>query len=74
MVSLFKGLFPGILLTWVVAGIMGSNGSKGGFLFIHQIMIAGNSTFATSNHSFYWSWPLFLTSTLLGFFVFKMLE
>ena len=74
MVSLFKGLFPGILLTWVISGIMGSNGSTGGFLFIHQIIISGNSTFSTSSHSFYWSWPLFIASTALAFFIFKMLE
>ncbi len=74
MISLFKGLIPAILLTWVVSGIMGSNGSKGGFLFIHQLNIAGNSAFATSSHNFYWSWPLFIFSTALSFFIFKMLE
>ena len=74
MISLFKGLIPGLLLTWIVSGIIGSNGSKGGFLFIHQLRIAGNSTFATSSHAFYWSWPLFIASTVLGFFIFKMLE
>lgn len=74
MVSLFKGLFPGILLTWVVATIMGSNGSKGGFLFIHLIEISGNSAFSMSAHSFYWSWPLFIFGSMLSFFIFKMLE
>ncbi len=74
MISLFKGMVPAILLTWVFTGILGSNGSKGGFLFIHQIHIAGNSAFATSSHSFYWSWPLFIASTVLGFAIFKMLE
>ena len=74
MVSLFKALFPGALLTWIVAGIMGSNGTKGGFLFIHQIHISGNSAFATSAHSFYWSWPLFIVSTVLAFAIFKMME
>ena len=74
MISLFKGLIPGMLLTWVIAGIMGSNGSKGGFLFIHQVHIAGNSAFSTSSHSFYWSWPLFIAASVLAFFIFKMLE
>ena len=74
MIALFKGLIPGILLTWVVSGILGSNGSKGGFLFIHQIYIDGNSAFASSSYSFYWSWPLFISSTMLGFFIFKMFE
>ena len=74
MIALFKGSIPAILLTWVVSGILGSNGSKGGFLFIRQIHIAGNSAFAMSSHSFYWSWPLFIAATMLGFFIFKMLE
>ena len=74
MISLFKGMVPAILLTWVVTGIIGSNGSKGGFLFIHQVRIAGSSTFATSAHNFYWSWPLFISSACLGFFIFKMLD
>jgi hypothetical protein len=74
MISFFKGLVPGILLTWIISGIVGSNGSKGGFLFIHQIYLAGNSAFSTSTHGFYWSWPLFIASTMLAFFIFKMLE
>ena len=74
MIALFKGMIPGILLTWVVCGILGSNGSKGGFLFIQLIHISGSGAFATSSHSFYWSWPLFIASTTLGFFIFKMLE
>ena len=74
MIALFKGMIPGILLTWIVSGILGSNGSKGGFLFIHLIQIAGNSAYGMSSHSFYWSWPLFIASTMLGFTIFKMLE
>ena len=74
MISFFKGLVPGALLTWIVAGIIGSNGSKGGFLFIHQIHIAGNSSLSTSSHMFYWSWPLFIATSVLAFFIFKMLE
>jgi hypothetical protein len=74
MISFFKGLVPGILLTWIISGIVGSNGSKGGFLFIHQIFLAGNSAFSQSAQGFYWSWPLFIASTLLAFFIFKMLE
>lgn len=74
MISLFKGMIPAILLTWVVSGILGSNGSKGGFLFIRLIHIAGNSSFSLSSYSFYWSWSLFIAATVLGFFIFKMLE
>ncbi len=74
MIALFKGMIPGILLTWVFCGVLGSNGSKGGFLYIHLIHIAGNSAFSMSSHSFYWSWPLFIASTTLAFAIFKMME
>lgn len=66
MVSLFKALFPGFLLTWIVAGIIGSNGSKGGFLYIFQAHY--------HQYSMYWSWPLFLAATGLAFAIFKMME
>ena len=74
MIALFKGMISGILLTWIISGILGTNGSKGGFLFIHLIHIAGNSAFSVSSISFYWSWPLFISSTVLAFAIFKMLE
>lgn len=74
MVALFKGLFPALLLTLVVCLILGSNGSTGGFLFIRHVFVSGGTAFATSQYSFYWSWPLFISATLLGFFIFKMLE
>ena len=53
--SFIKGLIPGILLTWIVSGIIGSNGSKGGILSIEHVFIQG--------HGVYWSWPLFLAAT-----------
>ena len=62
------------ILTWIVSLVIGSNGSKGGFLYIHQIHIAGNSTLSMSSFDFYWSWPLFFASAGLGFFIFKMME
>lgn len=74
MISLFKGLIPAAVLTWVVALVIGSNGSKGGFLFIHQIHVAGNSALSMPSFNFYWSWPLFFASAGLGFFIFKMME
>ena len=74
MISLFKGLIPAIALTWVVSVVMGSSGSKGGFLFIHQMHIASISALSTPSIYFYWSWPLFIASTGLGFFIFKMMD
>jgi len=74
MIALFKGMIPAILLTWVVSGILGSNGSKGGFLYIHMIHLAGNSAFSVSSMNFYWSWPLFIAATVLGTAIFMMLD
>ncbi|PEQ11154.1 hypothetical protein B2G71_18720 [Novosphingobium sp. PC22D] len=55
---LIKGLIPGSLLTWIVAGVLGSNGSRGGFLDIARVNLDG--------HTMYWSWPLFLAATGLA--------
>jgi len=67
MIQLLKGLVPGTILTWVVSLILGSNHARGGFLNIHKVEpIAG--------FDFYWSWPLFLASTALAWFIFTMLD
>lgn len=64
--SLVKALIPGLLLTLVVALVIGSNGSAGGFLNIHQTAIGGQE--------FYWSWPLFIASTGLAWGLFWMMD
>lgn len=64
--SFIKGLIPGILLTWIVSGIIGSNGSKGGMLAIEHVFIHGQG--------FYWSWPLFLAATGLCWALFWMMD
>jgi hypothetical protein len=64
--SFVKALIPGLLLTLIVAVIIGSNGSAGGFLNIHHATISG--------HGFYWSWPLFIASTGLAWGIFAMLD
>lgn len=64
--SLIKALIPGFLLTWIVSGIIGSNGSTGGMLSIQHSYIQG--------HSFYWSWPLFLAATGLAWALFWMMD
>jgi hypothetical protein len=53
--SFVKALIPGLILTFVVCIIMGSNGMTGDWLAIHRASIDG--------HEFYWSWSLFVAST-----------
>lgn len=72
--AFFKALIPAGLLTWIVATIMGSNGSKGGFLYIHYLNLSGGGAFSGGGVAFYWSWPLFVASMLLAFAIFKMLD
>ncbi|GGC19675.1 hypothetical protein GCM10011371_04220 [Novosphingobium marinum] len=64
--AFLKGLIPGFLLTFVVAGIIGSNRSNGGWLSIEHIYYQG--------HDFYWSWPLFLIGTGISWAIFAMME
>lgn len=64
--AFIKALVPGFLLTWIVAGVIGSNGSQGGMLAIQHSYIDG--------HSFYWSWSLFLAGTGLSWALFAMME
>lgn len=64
--AFFKGLIPGTLLTFVVAMILGSNGSRGGWLDVHRMTVEGIS--------FHWSWPLFLIATGLAWGIFWMME
>lgn len=66
MIALVKALVPGIILTFVVSIIIGSNGSPAGYLNIHSVSIAGQS--------FYWSWPLFLAATGLSWGILLMME
>ena len=54
----FKAVPLGGILTWVLAVVIGSQGSRGGQLAIHQMPV----------HTFevWWSWPLFLAATGLA--------
>lgn len=74
MIALMKALIPGIVLTWIVALVLGTNGSKGGFLFVHQLHFSGNSAFSAPTPYLYWSWPLFFAATGLAFALFKLQE
>lgn len=64
--AFLKALIPAALLTWIVAGVMGSNGSRGGMLAIEHALVQG--------HGFYWSWPLFLAATALGWAILAMMD
>jgi len=59
-----KALIPGTILTLVVAGIMGSNHSKGAWLTIEHVYF--------DTHGFYWSWPLFGAATFLAWVLFTI--
>jgi hypothetical protein len=65
-VSFLKGLIAGTILTLVVAGIFGANGQSAGVLFVHGADFQG--------YHFYWSWPLFVAGSGLGWFIFSILE
>lgn len=64
--AFIKALIPGFLLTWIVAGILGSNGSRGGILSIQRSLIEG--------YTFYWSWSLFVVATGLAWALFWMMD
>jgi len=64
--SFVKALIPGVILTFIICIILGSNGSQGGWLEIHRITMAGQS--------FYWSWHLFVATTGLSWAIFWMME
>ena len=64
--AFLKALIPAFLLTWIVSGLIGSNGSTGGMLTIRHIWFG--------QHSFYWSWPLFLAATGLAWAMFWMTD
>lgn len=51
--SLMKALVPSTILTLIVAAMVGSNGSNGNFLTLESTSVSG--------HTFYWSWPFFMT-------------
>lgn len=64
--SLLKALIPGLVLTFVVSLIIGSNHGKAGFLNIFHTYVQG--------HDLYWSWPLFFIGTGIFWGIFKIME
>ncbi len=53
-----KAMILGGVLTYVVALVIGSQGSSGGFLAIHNMRMG--------DYAVMWSWPLFLAGTGLA--------
>ena len=64
--ELVKALPLGVILTFVVALVIGSQGSSGGFLSIHYM--------AVGDYRLLWSWPMFLASTGLAFGILTMMK
>ena len=62
--ELVKALPFGTVLTWVVALVIGSNGSSGGALAIHILKFG--------EYDLLWSWPLFFAGTCLAWGIFWM--
>ncbi len=56
--ELFKSVILGAVLAGVVALVIGSQGSSGGFLQIHSMTVV--------SYKVLWSWPLFLAGTGLS--------
>lgn len=53
--ELLKAMVLGLILTGCVSVVIGSQGSTGGQLAIHSLMVA--------DFKVYWSWPMFFAST-----------
>jgi len=62
--ELVKAIPLGMILTWVVALVIGSQGTSGGQLMIHAIHFGA--------HDVLWSWPMFFASTGLAWALFMM--
>jgi len=66
MFAFFKAIVLGAVLAFIVSLFIGSGGSSGGMLNVHQVAIA--------DFQFYWSWALFLVGTGLSFGIFLLMD
>lgn len=71
-----KAMLLGAILTGVVCLVMGSQGSTGGFLYIHAVDVPAAKLHFEQLHNFtfYWSWPLFLAGSGLAWAILLMLD
>jgi hypothetical protein len=56
--GLMKALVPSTILTLIIAAVVGSTGSSGNLLNLESASLG--------EHSFYWSWPFFMTVMALN--------
>jgi hypothetical protein len=66
MFACLKAVVLGLILAGLVSLFIGSGGSSGGLLNVHQMAIYG--------YHIYWSWPLFVIGTALSFGLFLMMD
>ena len=66
MFAFLKAVTLGIILTMVVAYVIGSGGSSAGFLNVRGVTV--------NDIHFFWSWALFLIGTGISFGILLMME
>jgi len=66
MISLFKSVLPGVMLSWLVSTFVGAHGGTGGLLNIRHFQISGTD--------FAMSWTLMVIGTSLAWAIFRMME
>lgn len=71
MITFLKALPLGAFLALIVSLFIGSGGSTGGYLNVHNVDV--NLPDYGLVFDFYWSWMLFLAGTFLGFIFMLMM-
>jgi hypothetical protein len=71
--SFVKALLCGVLLSWIVASVLGAQHTRGGILYVFNAAHS-NPLIPNSVETFYWSWPLFVGGTALAWALFWMQE
>jgi hypothetical protein len=66
MIAFLKAAVLGIILTMVVAYVIGSAGSSAGMLNVRGVTV--------NEIHFYWSWALFLIGTGISFGILLMMD
>ena len=64
--TIVRALLPGFILTFIVTAILAAAGTRGGVLAIQPAPLLDMQVF--------WSWPLFLLFTALGWTLLSMMD